>query len=136
MFLIFIYFFFKIIGAPLLPLCRRPWCIFKWNRSSGSGEEFVLMLSKYFSKSLLYPQFGNEFVRLFEPLIPKCGWNLPSGLPLENGVSYGAFNLYLKNLNPLHTRLLCVTFGWNWPSVSGEKFKYKTFTDWRRRIGD
>ena len=33
-------------------------------------------------------------------------------LPLEKGVV-----LYLKNkLNPLHPRMLCVKFGWNWPS--------------------
>mgnify|MGYP003686606297 CR=1 FL=1 len=25
------------------------------------------------------------------------------------------------NLNPLHPRMLCAMFGWNWPSVSGEK---------------
>ena len=25
------------------------------------------------------------------------------------------------NLNPLHPRLLCVKFGWNWPSGSGEE---------------
>ena len=28
-----------------------------------------------------------------------------------------------------------VTFGWNWPSVSEEENKYKTLTDWRRKIG-
>ena len=25
------------------------------------------------------------------------------------------------NLNPLHPRMLCAKFGWNWPSGSGEK---------------
>ena len=26
-----------------------------------------------------------------------------------------------KNLNPLHPRMLCAKFGWNWPSGSGEE---------------
>ena len=26
-----------------------------------------------------------------------------------------------KNLNPLHPRMLCGKFGWNWPCVSGEE---------------
>ena len=27
------------------------------------------------------------------------------------------------NLNPLHPRMLCAKFGWNWPSGSGEENK-------------
>ena len=27
------------------------------------------------------------------------------------------------NLNPLHPRMLCAKFGWNWPNGSGEDFK-------------
>ena len=26
-----------------------------------------------------------------------------------------------RNLNPLHQRMLCAKFGWNWPSGSGEE---------------
>ena len=37
-------------------------------------------------------------------------------LPLEKGMV-----LHLKNLNPLHPRMLCAKFGWNWPS--GRKCK-------------
>ena len=29
------------------------------------------------------------------------------------------------NLNPLHPRMLCIKFGWNWPSGSGEEHFYK-----------
>ena len=28
------------------------------------------------------------------------------------------------NLNPLHPRMLCAKFGWNWPSGSGEDFNF------------
>ena len=36
-------------------------------------------------------------------------------LPLEKSEPF-----ILINLNPLYTRMLCVKFGWNWPSSSGE----------------
>ena len=38
--------------------------------------------------------------------------------------------LIWKNLNPLHLRMLCAKFGWNWPSSSGEEDEnVKKFTD-------
>ena len=95
----------------------------------------------FWSKLLLiyiYPQFGNGFVPLFEPPTP-----IPSVDEINLMVSdwkimsaVGLFIYILKNSNPLHARLLCVTCSWNWPNVSREEYKYKTFTDWRRRIGD
>ena len=36
---------------------------------------------------------------------------------LENG--HGFWFLW-TNLNPIHPRMLCLKFGWNWPSGSGE----------------
>ena len=30
--------------------------------------------------------------------------------------------LFEKEMNSLHPRMLCVGFGWNWPSGSGERF--------------
>ena len=36
--------------------------------------------------------------------------------PLER-----VWHFILKNLNPLHPRMLCAKFGWNWPSGSGEE---------------
>ena len=32
------------------------------------------------------------------------------------------------NLNPLHKRMLCAKFGWNWPRYSGERFIKNFFT--------
>ena len=33
--------------------------------------------------------------------------------------------IWTKNLNPLHSRMLCAKFGWNWPNGSGEEiFKF------------
>ena len=37
-------------------------------------------------------------------------------LPFEKGVA-----LQYCNLKPLYPRMLCVKFGWNWPSGSGEE---------------
>ena len=64
---------------------------FGWNWSSGSGEEDFLISSIYFSL------FHNY-------------------LSLEKG---GPF--IWTNLNPLHPRILCAKFGWNWPSGFGEE---------------
>ena len=44
-------------------------------------------------------------------------------LPLEKGVV-----LHLNNLNPLHPRMLCAKFGWNWLSGSSEEENRKTTT--------
>ena len=33
------------------------------------------------------------------------------------------FPNYWRNLNPLHPRILCAKFGWNWPCGSGEEDK-------------
>ena len=33
--------------------------------------------------------------------------------------------LIFKNLDPLHQRMLCVTFGWNWSTGSGGEDIYK-----------
>ena len=58
-------------------------------------------------------------------------------LPLEKG---GPF--IWTNLNPLHPRMLCAKFGWNWPSGSGEKVEnWRSLqtdrrTDRRRMTGD
>ena len=44
---------------------------------------------------------------------------LDNYLPLERGVTN-----HLYKLNPLHPRMLCAIFGWNWPHGLGEeKFK-------------
>ena len=37
------------------------------------------------------------------------------------------------NLNPLHPRMLCAKFGWNWPSGSGEEDENVKSLRWRRR---
>ena len=62
-----------------------------WNWASGSGEEDFLILSMYF----LYFVIISPWKRA-GPFI----WT---------------------NLNPLHPRMLCAKFGWNWPSGSVEE---------------
>ena len=55
--------------------------------------------------------------------------NLCNNLPFEKGVA-----LYFKKLNPLHPRMLCAKFGWNWHSGSWEEDEnVKSLeTDYRR----
>ena len=74
------------------PLHQRMLCAnFGWNWLSGSGEEDYLIASMYF--------------RYFITISP---WNRA-----------GPF--FWTNLNPLHPRMLCAKFGWNWLSGSGEE---------------
>ena len=80
---------------------------FGWNWPSGSGEEDFLNLAMYF------PYFGiiSPWKRA-EPFI--C-----------------------TNLNPLSQKMLCVKFGWNWLSGSGEDdFKISLYfviiSPWKR----
>ena len=80
------------IWTNLNPLHPRMLCVkFGWNWPSGSGEEEFLISSMYF--------------RYFVIISP---WKRA-----------GPF--IWTNLNPLHPRMLCAKFGWNWPSGSGEE---------------
>ena len=67
-------------------------------------------------------------------LCAKFGWSWTSGSGWR--IIFKVFNIFLQftiifplrrawpfiwtNLNPLHPRMLCAKFGWNWPSGSGE----------------
>ena len=64
---------------------------FGWNWPIGSGEEDFLILSMYF-----------RYLVIISP------WE-----------KAGPF--FWTNLIPLHPRMLCAKFGWNWPSGSGEE---------------
>ena len=75
------------------PILQNLWMLcakFGWNWLSGSGEEDFLILSMYFHHFIIIS-------------------------PLKRP---GPF--IWTNLNPLHLRMLCAKFGWNWPSGSGE----------------
>ena len=105
----------------------------------------IIMLIKRRKKTLLisWEVNGSSFEQTWIPftqgcIVPKFGWNWPSDsredffnfvnasllfrnyLPLEKG---GPFNW--KKLNPLHPRILCTKFGWNWPSGSGARRRWK-----------
>ena len=63
------------------------------------------------------------------------GWNWPSGFGQEDFLFSSMYFRYFviislwkkagpffwTNMNPLHPRMLCAKFGWNWPSGSGEE---------------
>ena len=132
----------SFIWTNLNPLHPRMLCAkFGWNWPSGSGEEDFLNFVNLFSLFLNYlpskkggalhlkkiktPSTKNQdwwklaewfwrrrflkFVNIFSQF---CNY-----LPLEKGRT-----LHLKkNLNPLHPKIICAKFGWNWPSTSGEE---------------
>ena len=68
-------------------------------------------------------------------LCAKFSWNWPSGSAESDFLISSMYFLYYviispwkrawpfiwTNLNPLHPRMLCAKFGWNWPSGSGEE---------------
>ena len=64
---------------------------FGWNWLSGSGVEFFYMTTMYFSFFII--------ISPWKRVVPFI-WS---------------------NLNPLHARMPCAKFGWNWPSGSGEE---------------
>ena len=79
-------------SPPLNPLHPSMLCAkFGWNWPSGSGEEDFLISSTHF--------------RYFVIISPSK--------------RMGPF--IWKNLNPLHPRMLCAKFGWNWSSGSWEE---------------
>ena len=81
-----------LIWTNLYPLHPRILCTkFGWNWPSGSGEE-------YFEIPLMY----------FPYLVIISPWKR-------------AWPFIWTNLNPLHSRMLCAEFGWNWFNGSGEE---------------
>ena len=87
------------IWTNLNPLHPRMLCVkFRWSWPSGSGEEDFLISSMYFHYFIIIS-------------------------PLKRT---GPF--IWTNLNPLHPRMLCAKFGWNWPSGSGEE-GFKNFVN-------
>ena len=90
----------------------RMLCVeFGWNWTCSSGKEDFHRLSRYFRHVAIISH--SKFLKLILPLI----WT---------------------NMNSLHLRLLCVKFGWNWPSGSGEKIFYCqcifaiSFSPWKK----
>ena len=80
------------IWTNLNPLHPRMHCAkFGWNWPSGSGEEDLLISSMYFCNFIFISPWKRA----------------------------GAF--IWTNLNPLHLRMFCAKFDWNWPSGSGEE---------------
>ena len=126
---------------PLHP--RMLFAKFVWNWPSGSGEEDFLILSMYFRCSLIIsplkragPFIWTNLNSLYPRMLcAKFGWNWPSGSGEEDLLISSTYFRYFviispwkragpliwTNLNPLHPRVLCAKFGWNWPSGSGEE---------------
>ena len=104
---------------------------------------FFLISSMYFPYFVIISplkRVGTFIWRNLNPLHPrmllaKFGWNWPGGSGEEDFLISSMYFRYFviispwkrlgpfiwRNLNPLHTRMLCAKFGWNWPSGSGEE---------------
>ena len=118
-------------------------CQVGWHWLSGSEEEDFLISSMYFHCSIIicpWKRAGPFFWTIVNPLHPKLlcaqfGWNWPIGSGEEDFLILSMYFRYLviispwekagpffwTNLIPLHPRMLCAKFGWNWPSGSGEE---------------
>ena len=95
----------------------------------------IIMLSERRKNSLFtYYTWTNLNPLLPMMLCTKLGWNWHSGSEEEDFYISSMYFLYFviihpwkrvgpfiwTNLNPLHPRMLCAKFCWNWPSGSGE----------------
>ena len=139
-------------------LCAK----FGWNWPSGSGEEDIKILSMYFRYFVIISPWKMVGLFIWTNLNPlhqrmlcaKFGWNWPSGSGEDFLISSTYFRYFViispwkragsfiwTNLNPLHPRMLCAKFGWNWPSGSGEEdilissmyFRYfEIISPWKR----
>ena len=146
---------------PQMMLCAK----FDWNWPGGSGEEDFLISSMYFRYYLIispWKRAGAFIWTNLNPLHPrmlfiKFGWNWPSGSGehdfLISSMSYRCFviispwkragSFFWTNLNPLHPRMHCTKFGWNWHSGSGEEdflissmhFRYYIIISPWKRVG-
>ena len=116
---------------------------FGWNWPCGSGENFFKISFTYFhyfviispwkrAGPFIWTNLNPPFPRMF---CAKFGWNWPSGSGEEDFLISSMYFYYFviispwkragpfiwTNLNPLHPRMLCAKFCWNWPSSSGEE---------------
>ena len=108
------------------------------------SPEKIVQINKHIWLYHIYDLlFENCRVLIWTNLIPlppkmlsaKIGWNWLSGSWEEEFLISSMYFRYVliiyswkqagpfiwTNLNPLHPRILCAKFGWNWPSGSGEE---------------
>ena len=116
---------------------------FGWNLSSGSGEvDFQIFRCISKLRNYLPLEKGGTLhlikIESQRMLCAKFCWNWLSGFgeDLKNLSMYFLYFVIISpwkrgepfiwiNLNPLHARMLCAKFGWNWPSGSGEEDENK-----------
>ena len=133
-----------IIWTNLNPLHQWMLCAkLGWNWPSGFGEEDFIISSMYFHYFVVISPWKRAGPLIWTNLNPlhqrmlwaKFCWNWPSGSGEEDFLILSMYFCYFviispwkragpliwTNLNPLHPRMLCAKFGWNWPSGSGEE---------------
>ena len=132
------------IWTNLNPLHPRMHCAnFGWNWLSGSGEWDFLISSIYFRYFVIIspwkragPSFEQTWILYTQGcFVPRL---VATGSVVLDKKIFLILSIYFRyfviispckragpfiwtNLNPLHLRMLCAKFGWNWPSGSGEE---------------
>ena len=137
---IYCFFIWRILNPPHPSmLCAK----IGWNWLSGSGEEDFLISSVYFHYFIIISPWKRAGPFIWTNLNPlhlrmlcaKFGWNWPNGSGEEDFLILSMYFHYFiiispwkragpftwKKFNPLHLRMLCAKFGWNWLSGSGEE---------------
>ena len=117
-----------------------------WRGWTGRGVEHIEISSMYFRYFVIISPWkrAEAYILTLNPLYPrilcfKFGWNWPSGSEGEDFlICLCIFHNFLiispwkrarpfiwTNLNPLHPRMHCAMFCWNWPVVLEKKIFFK-----------
>ena len=106
-------------------------CIFAISLPSILGKEHGLSFEQTWILSVLafpdgcpWKRKGPSFEQTWIPFIQRKFWNFVNVFSLFHNYSpfrRGHGRLFKKKLNPLHPRMICANFGWNWPGGSGEE---------------
>ena len=109
---------------------------FCWNWPNGSGEDCFWILLFYFCYLVIITPLKRTWPFILTNLNFTEGWLVQSWVEIGRFCQFILFAIQLviispwkmawpfiyRNLNPLHPIILCVKFGLNRPSCSGEEY--------------
>ena len=97
--------------------------IHPWKRAWPLFEQTWILSVLAFPDGCPWKRKGPSFEQTWIPFIQRKFWNFVNVFSLFHNYSpfrRGHGRLFKKKLNPLHPRMICANFGWNWPSDSWE----------------